>query len=244
MLACPSQKPDGFAERVVYELREQAGGDIQQSLQYFRRPTDDRLSIDELPTAFTLPECKKRFKTYFGQRFQLHDTDFESFLHTGLPKLRYDYVTSCFRINAADWDDAELMEDYLGWIMDSFAQAAPGTPTFLFFIVVVVKNVHQPGKITKEDQKAIDSLTRLVAKNAEKATLIQNLEPALFDDVEYWLDKISNGAVKQGHLEGIKGELLHGMMDDEINQWTENKRLDMNRIQEFQERVYWAHKKA
>ena len=133
--SCPSQEPEGFAERTIQELLEKELDKATQSFD-FRCRADERLMVETLPIGLNLSGSQKAFKTYFAERFGLANSGatFEEYLRTGLPKLPWQYVATTFKITASDWDD-ELLPAYISWIMDTFANTGPDIPAFIFFFV-------------------------------------------------------------------------------------------------------------
>ena len=113
LLACPSQQPTSFGERMIYELiDEELDGELS-AISYVNRTDSSRVRIEDLPIGRNLRNSQKDFKKYFTRRFGI-DTSFEDYLQTGLPKLekKYEYIVTVFDINASKWNN-ELMQEYM-----------------------------------------------------------------------------------------------------------------------------------
>lgn len=239
ILACPTQEPEGFAERVIYELMGEYADTHHHSIHY-RRNDDARLRIENLPLGFTLKDTKEAFKKYFAERFNLGNTSFEDYLRTGLPRLQYEYVATTMQITAGDWDP-DIVEDYLKWLMDSFSETDGRTPTFLFFFVVSLKNAHWPEKIRRDDVEVLDSVHALIEANEHRAALFSPLPPVPADDLEDWLEKL--GSVSQTQKNAILQAIGNQLESEELARFSsEDRLLDMERIEDLQERVWRAHR--
>jgi len=239
ILACPTQEPEGFAERVIYELMGQYADTHHHSMLY-RRTDDARLRIEKLPLGFSLKDTRESFKKYFAERFNLGSTSFEDYLSTGLPRLQYEYVATAMRITAGDWDP-EIVEDYLQWLMDSFSETEGRTPTFLFFFVISLKNAHWPEKIRRDDLEALDSVKNLMEANERHAALISPLPPVPVDDLEDWLEEL--GGLTQAQKNAIVQAIADQLEPEERTRFqSEERLLDMERIEDLQERVWRVHR--
>lgn len=239
LLACPTQEPEGFAERLVYELAGAYTDTHHHSINYRRSDGDERVRIEPLPIGLTLNDSKEGFKKYFAERFNLGNTSFEDYLRTGLPHLQWKYVATALSITAGDWDP-DILEDYMQWLMDAFLEAEGQTPTFLFFMVVWLKNAHFPEKIRRYDHEALDSVKDLVQQNKEYATLISPLPPVPADDLEEWLEKL--GGVSQVQKNNIIRTIADRLQGEELTRFqSPDKLLDMERIENLQERVWHIH---
>lgn len=241
--SCPTQEPEDFAERIVYELLEKESENERQSVD-FRRRADGRLCIEPLPASnVDTQECKKEFRKYFAGRFGLAHSEesFESYLNTGLPKLPWNYVAMAFRTTAAEWDQ-EIMEEYLDWLIEKFRETGPNIPNFIFFFVVIVKKAHRPDKVRRDDLEALEGVESIVAAHTAQATLIAPLPPVPTDDLEYWVDRLGNVTTDQkNRLIRLIAEKLEQYPEEE-EQFRDRRELNMERIKDYQEKVYRHHK--
>jgi len=239
ILACPTQEPEGFAERVVYELLGEHADTHHLSIRYRRRHDGERLRIEPLPMGATLRDAREAFKTYFAERFELGGADFDDFLQRRLPALQDDFVATALHLTAGDWDPF-IVDEYLQWLMDRFTLAENPRPTFLFFFIVSLKNAHQPDKIRRDDLEVLQSVEKLVTQNAARATLISPLPPVPTDDLEEWLEKL--GQVTQAEKNALLQALANKLDAEQAERLHREKLLDMEPIEDLQERIYRIHR--
>lgn len=241
ILACPTQEPEGFTERAIYEIMGEEE-DQHQALFNYPRQENGRVRIERLPLGFTTQDSKEAFKKYFSNRFTLGNTSFEDYLRTGLPNLNWEYIATTLSITAQDWD-AEVVVDYLQWLMDSFSTVETRTSNFLFFFVIPLKNAHEPAKIRRDDLETLKSIEQLVEKNADCATLIAALPPVEAVEFEYWLEDLAEApqTKKDEIIQTIVGRLSpeEKVQFEDTNK---DKPLNMEHIEDFQARVYKFHK--
>lgn len=157
-LGCPTQEPDGFAERMLFELIATRLEDHRDSINYPRRTDGERLYLPALPMGFTLKDCQAQFRRYMAERFELGGRSLEDFLNQDLNERQERYIALPFTIMAGDWDP-DLMEDYLPWIIETFSARPERGPTCLFTFVVKLKNAHRPEDIRFE-REAMESRRR------------------------------------------------------------------------------------
>lgn len=239
ILACPTQEPEGFAERIVYELLGEHAESHRTSVQYPRRHGGQRMRIDPLPLGATLGAAKDAFTAYFAERFELGGTDFDDFLRLRLPELQDDYIATALHVTAGDWDPF-ILEDYLQWLMERFTATGKARPTFLFFFVISLKNAHLPEKIRRDDAEALRSVEQLVARNAGHATLIAPLPPVPVDDLEEWLEKL--GRITQSEKNALLQAIAATLDAEQAERLEREQLLDMEPIEDLQERVYRIHR--
>ncbi len=239
VLACPTQEPEGFAERVVYELLGEHAGTHRFSVLYRRHDGSGRLRIEALPLGPTPRAARDAFKTYFADRFDLGNADFEQYLRTDLPRLQADLVATALHITAGDWDP-DILDGYLQWLMDTFQETDNQTPTFLFFFIISLKNAHQPDHIRGDDREVLQSVETLVQNNPHRASLITPLPPVPTDDLEEWLEKL--GHITQSEKNAILTAMTAHFTPEQHDQFAQHQLLDMEPIEDLQERVYRAHR--
>lgn len=239
ILACPTQEPEGFSARIIYQLLHDNEERHQHSLNYRRHPDTGRVRIEDLPVSFTLKNCQEAFKKYFAERFGLGNTSFEEYLQTGLPRLQWEHVTTVMKISTQAWDP-ELIQNYLQWLMDCFVTINTHAPNFLFFFVISVKNAHHKEKVRRADREVLDTIGDLVASNTEHATLINALPPVEAAYFEDWLEDICQP--DQQLKNKIIDTIAQKLSPEEMEQFqTEDKLLNMEHLQDFQKRVYKFH---
>lgn len=240
ILACPTQEPEGFSERAVYEVLEKELQDDKQSI-HFRQRAGERVLVDQLPLGHNLITSQKAFKKYFSERFELahSETAFEEYLATGLPKLPWQYVATVFKITASDWDEA-LIGPYLHWLMDTFSHTGPNIPTFLFFFVITAKNAHKEAALSRDNRETVEDLRRFAAANDNQVVLIEPLPPVHVDDLEDWLENL--GDVSDITKRRIIDLLADRLDAEERSQYLSEQSFNMERIEELQEKIYRYHK--
>lgn len=240
ILACPTQEPEGFSERIIYELLGDHEDNHHQSINYQRREDTGRARIERLPLGMTLKTSQEAFKKYFATRFPLGDATFDEYLRTGLPLLNWEYIATVMSITAQDWDP-DLVEDYLQWLMDSFLAVNAHSSSFLFFFVISLKNAHDEAKIRGDDKDILNSVKQLIEKNGEHAVLISALPPVEAEDFEYWLEEL--GSPPQNQKDAIIQAIVNRIPEEEKKRFNmPDKLLNMEHIEDFQERVYKIHK--
>lgn len=239
--SCPTQEPDGFAERTVYELLEKIADNERQAID-FQENADNRLIIEPLPFSDSGAEASiKEFRKYFAQRFGLANSeeDFYHYVQTGLPKLAFNYVATAFKVTADEWDQ-ENMGPYFEWLISTFRDTGPNIPTFLFYIVVIVKNAHAPEKLRRDVREALDGAQEIVKSHPEQATCIEPLPPVHADYLEDWIEKLGNAG--SGLKNRIKEEIAGRLDEEELQHYRKTEELNMEPIADFQRRVYNHHK--
>jgi len=240
--SCPSQEPESFAERTIQELLEKELDKATETFDFPRRDeADERLRVEPLPIGLNLTGSQKNFKTYFAKRVGLKnfDTTFEDYLRTGLPKLPWQYMATAFKITASEWDE-EFLPLYIEWIMDTFNQTGPNIPTFIFFFVVAVKNAHREDTLRGDYLDAIRSVRALVEARTDDATLIEPLPPVSADDLEEWLEKL--GDVSTDQKQTIIDLIAARLKGEEAIWFRQTREFNMERIEDFQKKVYHNHK--
>lgn len=247
---CPTQQPEGFAERIVHELVEDELDNDHATLDHRRRSCqgEERLLTEPLPLGRNVDVSKKKFKKYFAERFGLDSEQvFEDYLRTGLPALPWKYVVTAFRIVDEDWDDA-LLRPYLQWLMDTFSATGPDVPNFIFFFIVEIKHAHRDGPSNRAAREVMEGIKALVAARGKDpadgpadAALIKPLPPVPDEDLEKWMDGLSR-TIRNNHKQQVIKLLAAQLAGDEEKQYEKERKFNMERIEDFQLKVYEAHK--
>ncbi|MCB0579989.1 MAG: hypothetical protein KDD10_11870 [Phaeodactylibacter sp.] len=238
LLACPNQRPQSFAERLVYELAGAYATSHLHSIEYQRSAGNARVKTELLPLGGTADDAKDNFKKYFAERFRLGNTSFEDYLRTGLPRLQWEYVITSLSVTAGDWySKSSIVEEYLQWLMDSFAEAEGNTPTFLFFFVIWLENAHLPEKLSRRGQETVESIKGLVEKNRHHATLITPLPPVPALDLKEWLQVVTLGHIKAEQKNAIIDAIAARLQGEELERFQKENVLNMEHIEGLQEMV-------
>lgn len=236
IVACPTQQPASFAERMIYEviieeLEEQIG-----SMHYVRQADSRRVCVEDLPLGRNLSNSQRDFKKYFSRRFSLGETEtsFEDYLRTGLPKLRYEYVATVFDLNAGRWD-TEMMGQYLNWIMDTFTDTPVNVPNFIFFFVIFLRNAHvQP--LQGREKAIFEDIAAIVGQNLQRATLISELVPVPVELLEDWIRDL--GELSQSRIEDVVKAIVAELSPEKQDKFRQDKLLDMTDVERFQALIY------
>lgn len=242
IVGCPTQQPVSFSERVVYELIEHELESNAAALHVRRRASDESIAWDLLETLHSLPACQQRFKRYFAERFGLDraDTTFEDYLRTGLPRLPHQYVTLVFKVPFDQWDE-ELTPEYLRWMMNTFAtESAPDIPMFLFFFVITLERAHLEERLPAERRLVLQQVRELVAQRPGDTTCIEPLPPVPVEDFYGWFELFSDDTLEM--KESILELMTRNLKGEELEYLEDKKQLYMERIEQFQDKVYRHHK--
>ena len=238
-LGCPTQEPDGFAERMVFELIAARLEDHRDSINYPRRPDGERLHLPALPMGFTLKDCQAQFRRYMAERFELGGRSLEDFLNQDLSERQERYIALAFTIVAGDWDP-DLMEEYLPWIIETFSARPERGPTCIFTFVVKLKNAHRPKDIRFE-REAMESLEEIIEQYEEQASLLAPFAEVPRYYLEEWFEKVAE--VRQSEVDEIIEHITEHLSPEERARYeTEDKLLNMERISALQERIWAIHR--
>lgn len=230
--ACPTQQPDSFTERMVIEIILDELDEEEDAILCLRG-ADNRLMLEDLPLGRNLKRSQKAFAKYFSQRFELGDKTMEQYLETGLPKLEYDYVTTVFEVFADKWKN--FTSEYLEWIINQFKSPNDEVPTFLFFFVVYIYDIHTE-EVKKQFQDIKDEIQALQIKHLEIATMIKSLKPVGRQLVESWIRDL--GERNQSKVCEVVDILVAGLKQTARKQYDTNQTLNMTDIERFQELIY------
>ncbi len=234
-LGCPSQKPEGFAERMVFEIIERRLQGQTDGIRYPRNVNGERLFIPDLPLGFNLKDCKENFCRYMAERFQLGKQSFEEFMTKTLLKRRERYIAMPFNIMSGDWEP-ELMEEYLPWIIETFSTNEYHGPTCIFIFVIKLKNAHNPDNIRYE-REVMDSVKDFIEKYKDIAGYLYPFKEVPQDFFEQWLEKVAY--IRQDQIDQIMELLKRRFSEAELARYeTEDQLLDMERIEQVQEKVW------
>lgn len=236
VVACPTQQPSSFAERMIYEIVIEELEDEIGAMHYVHRADSRRVQIEDLPLGRNLANSQKDFKKYMSRRFALGETEtsFEEYLRTGLPKLQYEYIATVFDLNAGRWDK-DMMSEYLNWIMDTFADTPDHIPNFIFFFVIFLRNAHvQP--LQGREKAIFEDIGGIVGKNLHRATLLSELVPVPAELLEDWIRDL--GEHSQGRIEDVVKAVVAELSAEKQQKFQQDKLIDMTDIERFQTLIY------
>lgn len=191
--ACPEEKPESFAKRLIYELIETECNSIRDYIHFKCQDDVDYILPESLPSGDDLRDSQDKFRSFFARRFHFSETQtFEGYLETGLPALEHRYVAFIFEVAEQKWkDDLEEVESemlrYLRWLTDLFQQAKSGRSTFLFFIAVRSQNLWVDAEKHTPLQKKVLAELEQLCQDHPNCTLIRTFPPVGLDDAKEWL---------------------------------------------------------
>lgn len=236
VVACPTQQPNSFSERMIYEIIIEELDEEFKAIQYISQPNSRRVKIEDLPLGRNLKNCQKEFKKYFSRRFKLAEaeTSFEAYLKTGLPRLEYEFVATVFDLNASKWNP-ELMDQYLNWIISTFKNPKAEMPKFVFFFAIFLKNAHLES-LSNREKSILEDISRIIAPNKERCTLLNRLLPVPLNLLEDWIREV--GEQNQSKIDDLIRSIVNTLPEDKKRRFLDKKELDMTDIERFQELVY------
>lgn len=238
LCGCPNEMPGSFAERLIYQFVEEEADDHQLPIDYRKRENvDNRVKIEKFPLGSDLAASRKKFKAYVQERFHFADTQsFESFIETGVPKLPNSHVVSVFELSYKDWEDDEgEISSYFQWMIDTFKSPHKEVPTFLFFFVVKIPNLHLEHLLSREQNKVLTELADLCTKN--ESALIKELKPVEITDVEEWFSeeiKIKNPNLIRPVLDALELSLSQ----EEVSMLRSEAQIHMKDVEQIQQAIY------
>lgn len=238
LTSCSSQKPDSFAERMLYEyLNEELEG-ASDALHY---ATDEswegtfvRPKIVPLPVGRNLVNCQKAFRKYFAAFWKLSEQQsMEEYLKTGLPLSKYDAVALFFHIDAARWKE-ELTLPYLQWIINTLQTTHPEVPRILFFLKINCSGAHlNPDGIA--DNVAFRDIKTVLAQHPGVAHLLP-FEPIKSEDLKRWFFDLNTRFTAR--LDDLITAFSRGLGKSEQQLFVEKKQFNMDDIELLQNEVY------
>ncbi len=239
-LGCPTQKPDGFAERIVFEIMEKK---MKHQTDHFDYPRDarQRLKIAELPTGLDIDDCMAGMKKYMAERFELGHTELEDFLANKLLQRQSGTLVFPFNVPVKDWDeDPELMIEYFDWIFDTFGESRNNGPTCIFIFIAQLKNAHFPEKV-KYNREVLDGMQDLSEQYPDKLCFLYPFKQVPRYYLESWLSDIDRNITKpdkniiiEQHLKRFYKKLPPDFESDDFL-------IDMELIQQLQEKIWEMH---
>lgn len=242
--ACPDEMPQSLAKRLVYYLIEDKLDHQHNAIDFpFREDPHDRIRIENLPLGDDLEASKKRFKSYVQRRFSFADSqNFETFIETGVPKLPFKYVASVFDVPESAWDgDEGEIQSYFQWMIETFRCPHPEVPTFLFFFVVYIKNLHDESLRSRRAGHILSQIDTLCQNH--NATLITELPPLEGEHLHDWLRQFD--IRNPNHAQSAIDALVQSLQPADRRFYQQHQRLHMKDVETFQKLTYdTAHQNA
>ncbi|MCB9266456.1 MAG: hypothetical protein H6558_15610 [Lewinellaceae bacterium] len=232
--ACLTQMPPSFAERMIYELIHEELDDDEQGILCLRRDKDQRVQIQPLPLRRNLAKSQQEFRAFFARHFEFSgEQEFDTFLRTGLPRLPYRYVAMVFELHEGKWED--FLPEYFQWIIDAFSSPNKDVPSFVFFFVLYVDNLHREEKRTARQNQIVQALQAMETHN-RSAVHLSPLQPVPVSDLQAWI--LDRGERNAGRIEELINLLARGLPPEDQEQYHLQQLLNMDDIERLQEIVY------
>jgi hypothetical protein len=239
IVGCPTQSPDGFAERLVYEIIENFATESSEAVDFDAEKRAlfgnevERAILTRLPIGGSLEASQAKFKKYFAgriQKFNLPEMTIEDFVQLKKTQLPFKYMIFNFEINAKDWSDDPEVTRYLRWLIETFKPNDGGQPSFLFFFVVNMRNAFQ-----QEDPSVMAEIDSINAAFEQVCHLtIKDLQPVAVEDVESWLLE----SVNPDKPENINKLLTQASKEWSAKGWTGGEAVSMMYLKDLQAAVY------
>ena len=186
-LGCPTQNPEAFAERIVFEVIAKKE-DTHVGGIFFPRTTAGRMQLLPMEMGFNLEDTQQRFKKQVARHFQANESSFEDFLTHELPARQETYLFFPFSIAATDWDP-DISPEYLQWLLDTFPTRPAKGPVCVFLFVVSLRDAHEPARIRYE-REVFEQVQELTASYQQITALFHPLPPVPRYYLEEWFGKV------------------------------------------------------
>jgi len=242
LCACPEEKPESFAKRVLYELIETECNNHKDFVKYKNQDGEDYILPESLPCGDDLKDSMEKFRAFFARRFSFSDAQtFDGYLETGLPALEHRYVAFVFEVSEQKWkDDLEEPESeilrYLRWLADTFEEAKAGQVTFLFFIAVRSQNLWVEAEKHSPLQKKILAELEQLCEKRPKCALIRAFPPVGLDDAKEWLRE--HGARQADNEAEILASFAKTLKPERQQFVQEEKKIHMKDLEALQRMIF------
>lgn len=238
LCGCPNEMPGSFAKRLIYSIIKDQLEGPNSSIDFPFQEGADRIRTEELPLGDDLEASQKRFKAYVAKRFRFSDVQtFESFIDTGVPQIKKDFVVAVFEVSDKKWDgDEGEIRAYFDWMMRTFRCAHSAVPTFLFFIVVRSPHLWNEGRRTARQSHILEELETLCAGHTAFATTLSDFPPVDAQDFADWLAEL--GVRNPNHAERVISALATTLKPHERQMFDAENRFHMKDIEIAQKIIY------
>jgi len=230
---CSSQQPQSLAERVIYELEKEKEeeGDEGAILSELKGDSQ-RIKFIEFPLKATLKRSQKALKNYFANRFKIQNKSLEEFIKEEIIKYdSYDYIKTVFISDISQWN--RHTAKYLDWMIDKFKDNRTNAPSFIFYIIFHMDDLHLNRSQYKD---IIAELEKLAIKHSKTTTLIDNLKTVPVHLVEVWIKKM--GELRPAKIDDLILKLAYTLATEEKQKrFHEKGEFDMSDVELFQEEV-------
>ena len=225
--ACPTQKPESLARRLIYFFGE-------KEFTFF--PTEhadsDEVYTPELVFEASEEGTWKNFAAAIEHRFLPKGTDWTSFVQDPEPiMVNHKRVAFTVHINRKWWNDYDVA-DHIGYILDKFQALPPTCRKFVFFFVCSFPDLNEAADDHCEDYLCL--LAHLEQGGNTTVRHIQKLPPVKIQDVKNWVDSIA-----QPHqVDTFLSQLQKAIPPTKRKKYQAEKLLDMDAVETMQYAAY------
>jgi len=239
MSACPTQLPPSLGERMVYEM---LGDLLDESMNAvhcrFDPKNHDRVKLEKFPFGYSLEKSQDMFREFCAGWFGWDDRQpfAEAIAANRLPLARHKYSVLPFYLRKNDWKS--FFPEYFDWLAEQLAARPPGGPTLLVFLVFYHENLHQ-----ERDEKSTEILAAVDALCGKhpNAGHFYPLDPVHLADLRYWFTDL--GEHNTARLDPVFRTLAEGLPEEELAQFRQSQKLNMDRVELVQELVFDIYNK-
>lgn len=225
--ACPTQKPESLARRLIYALEE-------KEFTFF--PTEhadsDEVHIPELVFEASEEGTWKNFAAVIEHRFLPKGTNWEAFIKDPEPVMaHHKRVALTFCIARVRWNDYDVA-DHIAYILSKFQALPPACRKFVFFFTCTFPDLHEAAD--DDCETCLCSLAELEQAPTAVVRHIQRLKPVKVSDVKGWAD----GIAQPHQTDLLLGHLQKGIPAKKRKKYQDEQLLDMDAVETMQYAAY------
>lgn len=237
-LGCPTQKPDGFAERLVFEISEKRSLYFNDHIDFPR--IEQRVSFKEFPKGNDLKEFQKGFLLYLEDRFDFKGNTVEKFFVDYLTKSKTNVLIFPFEINLNLWDEGPVQE-YLDWLINKINSNFVKGPTCVFIFTLQLDNAHLLDNLEEEEYRNIELIKGLRVKNSNNSCLFYPFNPVHVKYLEHWIRDLFRDISTKEIYDLLYSYFSHKTPLSPTQNEFMSSEIDMEYIQDFQLYVWQLH---
>jgi hypothetical protein len=233
ILACPKQEPLGLIKHFVFDLIE-ANGSNDTSLKFKREKAEERsISIGTTVGKYTqIEDLRKEWLALFKKE----DSDFESFISSGLPEQNLQYAIHAFDAYL-DELKRENFESLVSSFLEAFKLKASKGPKCIFFFVINAPDYYQDSDLEPEELSILQYLKDLSNTASNRVLFVESLPRVELRYLNKWIQKVFKGGDDPLHIFIKWAKELYNMEIDGESDFL----INMSLIQTFQETI-WNHR--
>ncbi len=235
ILACPKQEPVSLVRHFVFDLIE-ANGSNDTSLKFKREKGEERsISIGTKVGKYTrFEDLRKEWLALFRKE----DSDFDSFIASGLPEQNLQYALHTFDAYL-DELKKENFESLVSSFLDAFKIKAPKGPKCIFFFVINAPDYYQDTDLEPEELSIRQYLKDLSNTASNRVLFVESLPQVELKYLKKWIQKVFKGGDDPLHIFRKWAKELY---DIDIKGESDFL-INMSLIQEFQETTWTTAKR-